>query len=417
MGRVDSDRLWADLMALGAITEPERPYTRRSFSPLFDQGRAWLKERMRDADLLTHVDAGGNLLGRRDGKHPAWPAIVVGSHSDSVPSGGRFDGMAGVIAGIAIARCLGARGIELEHPLEIIDFLAEEPNEFGLSCIGSRAITGCLTAEQLSLRSPKGETLAAAVGRIGGDPAKLPMAPRRDIGAAFELHIEQGPVLEREGLDIGVVTAIVGITRLEIEFQGSAGHAGTTPMQGRRDPLIAAAHMVGWVRETALELATAGRGHFVATVGIIEALPGGSNVIAGSARIVIDARSEDRRLMDEFRERLDAESRSAARAANVERSKLACLSDNLPAACDARLQSVLAESAKRLGLRARSLASGAGHDMAFISHVAPAAMVFIPCKDGRSHTPEEWATADALAAGADVLLEAILEVDRTTAGP
>ena len=191
------------------------------------------------------------------------------------------------------------------------------------------------------------------MGRVGGDPAKLPMAPRRDIGAAFELHIEQGPVLEREGLDIGVVTAIVGITRLEIEFQGSAGHAGTTPMQGRRDPLIAAAHMVEWVRETALELANSGRGHFVATVGIIEALPGASNVIARSARIVIDARSEDRRLMDEFRESLDAESRSAARAANVERSKLACLSDTRPAACDARLQSVLAESAKRLGLRAK----------------------------------------------------------------
>jgi N-carbamoyl-L-amino-acid hydrolase len=417
MGRVDSGRLWADLMALGAITEPGRPYTRRSFSPLFDEGRAWLTERMRDADLVTRVDAAGNLLGRRDGKHPARPAIVVGSHSDSVPSGGRFDGMAGVIAGIAIARALGERGIELEHPLEIIDFLAEEPNEFGLSCIGSRAITGCLTAEQLSLKSPKGETLAAAVGRVGGDPAKLPMAPRGDIGAAFELHIEQGPVLEREGLDIGVVTAIVGITRLEIEFQGSAGHAGTTPMQGRRDPLIAAAHMVGWVRETALKLARAGRGHFVATVGIIEALPGGSNVIARSARIVIDARSEDRRLMEQFRESLDAESRAAARAANVERSKLACLSDNLPAACDAHLQSVLVESAKRLGLRARSLASGAGHDMAFISQVAPAAMVFIPCKDGRSHTPEEWATADALAAGAEVLLEAILEVDGTTASP
>jgi N-carbamoyl-L-amino-acid hydrolase len=417
MGRVDSDRLWADLMALGAITEPDRPYTRRSFSPLFDAGRAWLTERMRDVGLHTRVDAGGNLLGRRDGKHAAWPAIVVGSHSDSVPSGGRFDGMAGVIAGIAIARSLGERGIELEHPLEIIDFLAEEPNEFGLSCIGSRAITGCLTAEQLSLRSPKGETLAAAVGRVGGDSGKLPMAPRRDIGAAFELHIEQGPVLEREGLDIGVVTAIVGITRLEIEFEGSAGHAGTTPMQGRRDPLIAAAHMVGWVRKTALELANSGRGHFVATVGIIEALPGGSNVIARSARIVIDARSEDRRLMDEFRESLDAESRSAARAANVERSKLACLSDTRPAACDAHLQSVLAESARRLGLRARSLASGAGHDMAFISQVAPAAMVFIPCKDGRSHTPEEWATADALAAGADVLFEAILEVDRTTASP
>lgn len=416
-GRIDSGRLWADLMALGAITEPSRPYTRRAFSPLFDEGRAWLTGRMREAGLVTHVDAAGNLIGRRDGKQPSQAAIVVGSHSDSVPSGGRFDGMAGVVAGIAIARALGEHGIELEHPLDVIDFLAEEPNEFGLSCVGSRGITGCLTVEQLTLKNPKSETLAAAVARVGGDPSKLPMAPRRDIAAAFELHIEQGPVLEREGIDIGVVTAIVGITRLEVEFQGRAGHAGTTPMRGRRDPLIAVARLVSWVHETALELAAAGRGHFVATVGIIEALPGGSNVIPRSARIVIDARSEDRRLMNEFREMLDAESRSMAQAANVERSKLTCLSDNQPAACDAQLQAVLNKSAARLALSAKSMASGAGHDMAFISQVAPAAMVFIPCKDGRSHTPEEWATADALAAGTEVLFEAILEVDRATASP
>jgi beta-ureidopropionase / N-carbamoyl-L-amino-acid hydrolase len=411
-GRIDSDQLWGDLMALGTITEPDRPYTRRAFSPLFDEGRAWLTQRMRDTGLTTHVDAAGNLIGRLDGTHPSRPAIVVGSHSDSVPSGGRFDGMAGVGAGIAIARALGERGIELEHPLEVIDFLAEEPNEFGLSCIGSRGITGNLTAEHLSLENPRNETLAAAVARVGGDPATLPMAPRRDIGAAFELHIEQGPVLERESIDIGVVTAIVGITRLEIEFRGRAGHAGTTPMQGRRDPLIAAARVVSWVQETALELAQAGRGHFVATVGIIEALPGGSNVIPRSARIVIDARSEERRLMEEFREMLDAKSRSAAQTANVERAKLVCLSDNHPAACDAQLQTLLHESAKTLDLRAKFMASGAGHDMAFISQVAPAAMVFIPCKDGLSHTPEEWASASALAAGTEVLFQAILEVDR-----
>ncbi|HEY3852232.1 MAG TPA: Zn-dependent hydrolase [Steroidobacteraceae bacterium] len=415
--RIDSGGLWADLMALGAITEPSRPYTRRAFSPLFDEGRAWLTGRMREAGLATHVDAAGNLIGRRGGKQPSLPAIVVGSHSDSVPSGGRFDGMAGVVAGVAIARALGEHGIELEHPLEVIDFLAEEPNEFGLSCVGSRGITGCLTAEQLTLKNPKNETLAAAVARVGGDPAKLPMAPRRDIAAALELHIEQGPVLEREGIDIGVVTAIVGITRLEVEFQGRAGHAGTTPMRGRRDPLIAAARLVVWVHETALELAAAGRGHFVATVGIIEALPGGSNVIPRSARMVIDARSEDRQLMTEFREMLDAESRSVAEAANVERSKLTCLSDNLPAACDAHLQAVLNKSATTLALSAKSMASGAGHDMAFISQVAPAAMVFIPCKDGRSHTPEEWATAEAMSAGTEVLFEAILEVDRATTSP
>jgi N-carbamoyl-L-amino-acid hydrolase len=403
-------------MALGTITEPDRPYTRRAFSPLFLEGRAWLEERMREVGLTTRTDAAGNLIGRREG-HRAGAAIVVGSHSDSVPAGGRFDGMAGIAAGLAIARTLEEQRAQLEHPLEIVDFLAEEPNEFGLSCIGSRGMSGTLTADHLALTNPKGETLSKALERVGGDPEHFADARRGDIAAAFELHIEQGPVLEARGIDIGLVTAIVGITRLEIEFQGTAGHAGTTPMVGRRDPLIAAAHMIGWVHDQALELAQSDRGHFVATVGIVEALPGGSNVISRSARIVVDARSEDRGLMEEFRAALDAESTAAARQANVVRSRLACLSDNPPAVCDARLREVLGRSATLLGLTSMTMASGAGHDTAFLTQVAPAAMAFIPCKDGRSHTPEEWASPDAVAAGTGVLLEAVLAVDQEARAP
>lgn len=409
--RLDADRLWGDLMALGSITEPDRPYTRRAFSPLFIEGRAWLDERMREAGLATRVDAAGNLIGRREG-HRSGRAIVVGSHSDSVPAGGRFDGMAGLIAGIAIARTFEEERAQLEHPLEIVDFLAEEPNEFGISCIGSRGMSGSLAADHLALTNAKGEALSQAIERVGGDPQRLPDARRSDIAAAFELHIEQGPVLEARGIDIGLVTAISGITRFEIEFQGAAGHAGTTPMSGRRDPLIAAAHMIIWVRDRAVELAQSDRGHFVATVGIVEALPGGSNVIPRSARIVIDARSEDRGVMNDFRAALETESREAARKANVVRSRLACLSDNPPAGCDAQLREVLGRSAAALGLTSMSMASGAGHDTAFLTQVAPAAMAFIPCKDGRSHTPEEWASPKAVAAGASVLLEAVLAVDR-----
>ena len=414
---IDAERLWDDIMALGAITEPDRPYTRRSFSPLYDQGRAWLAQRMRAAGLVTHIDAAGNLIGRRDGRFASNRTILVGSHSDSVPSGGRFDGMAGVIGGIAIARALDDHGVTLDHPLEVIDFLAEEPNEFGLSCIGSRGVTGCLTAEHLALSNRHNETLAAALARVGGDPARVLSARRDDIAAAFEMHIEQGPVLEAEGIDIGIVTAVAGITRLEIEFEGTAGHAGTTPMQLRRDPLVAAARIVGWVHAYALELSARGQGHFVATVGVIEALPGATNVIPRIARILIDTRSEDRRLLEEFRGALDAESRRAAQSARVERSKLNCLSDNLPAACDPRLREVLGRCAALLGYTSRAMASGAGHDMAFISQVAPAAMVFIPCKGGRSHTPEEWAGAGALEAGTRVILEAILRIDAPTASP
>ena len=412
--RIDADAAWRDLMALGAITDPARPYTRRSFSALFLEGRAWLTRRLRDAGLTPHIDAAGNLIGRLEGSAAAIGAktLIVGSHSDSVPSGGRFDGMAGIIAGLAIARTLTEQRIGLRHHLEIVDFLAEEPSEFGLSCIGSRGITGNLSAADLALRNGREETLGDALVRMGGRPADLAAARRTDIRAAFELHIEQGPVLESEGLDIGIVTAIVGITRIEIRFSGTAGHAGTTPMTRRRDPLLAAAHLVGWVNETAKSLASRRQGHFVATVGVIEALPGATNVIPKSARIVVDARSEDPRLTAGFREALDAESRAAAAAADVERVAFTVQSSTAPAACDPALQSLLSAGARDLGYSSRSMASGAGHDMAFLSQVAPVAMVFIPCKDGRSHTPDEWITATELQRGTDVMLTALLRVDR-----
>jgi N-carbamoyl-L-amino-acid hydrolase len=409
--QIDRDRLWADIIALGEITDPARPYTRRSFSGLFLEGRDWLAQRFRDAGLSTHIDVAGNLIGRRDGTHPALGTIVIGSHSDSVPSGGRFDGMAGVIGGLAIARDLHAHGIALRHNLEVVDFLAEEPSEYGISCVGSRALAGMLSPANLALRNKQDETLETALTRMGGDPSRLDGAVRADIAAAFELHIEQGPVLEARELDIGIVTSIVGITRIEITFQGTAGHAGTTPMTLRRDPLIAAAGLIGWISNTAAMFAARERGHFVATTGIVEVLPNASNVIPKTARIVIDARSEDRELMEEFCRTLDAESLSAASVANVDRLRFERLSDSMPAACDSVLRSFIRDSAAALGCSSMEMASGAGHDMAFMSLIAPAAMVFIPCKGGRSHTPEEWTTVDQLAIGTEVMLDAVLRFD------
>jgi len=329
-----------------------------------------------------------------------------------VPSGGRFDGMAGVIAGLAIARDLRDHGIALRNNLEVVDFLAEEPSEYGISCVGSRGITGMLSPANLALRNKQDETLETALIRMGGDPGRLDGAIRTDIAASFELHIEQGPVLEARALDIGIVTSIVGISRIEITFQGTAGHAGTTPMTLRRDPLIAAARLIGWIRDTAEAFAARDRGHFVATTGIVEVLPNASNVIPKTARIVIDARSEERGLMEEFCRALDAESVAAAEAANVDRLGYERLSDSMPAACDPGLRRLLGASAAALGFSSMEMASGAGHDSAFMSLVAPSAMVFIPCKGGRSHTPEEWTTADQLGIGTEVMLDAILRFDR-----
>ena len=219
----DEKRLWADHEALARLTEPERPFTRRSFSPLFSEGRAWLERRFRDAGLETRIDAGGNLIGRLEGSDPDAGTLMTGSHSDTVPEGGRFDGISGVLAGIEAARCLAARDHPLRHAFEVVDFLAEEASECGVSCVGSRAMTGWLDDSLLAQTFPDGRTLAQALEALGGDPRALSTAVRDDVRAFLELHIEQGPVLERADTAIGVVGAIVGITRIEAGFRGQIG--------------------------------------------------------------------------------------------------------------------------------------------------------------------------------------------------
>ncbi|MBV9566694.1 MAG: Zn-dependent hydrolase, partial [Hyphomicrobiales bacterium] len=365
-------------MALARITDPLAPYTRRSFSKLFLEGRQWLTDRFHEAALATRIDTAGNLIGRIDGSDPKAGTIIIGSHSDTVPSGGRFDGIAGVAAGLEIARVLRQRNIVLRHALEIVDFLAEEPSEYGVSCVGSRGMSGKLTSAQLQYSNSRGERLEEALARVGGDASRFAQAGRSDIRAAFELHIEQGTVLEAGGIDVGLVTAIVGITRIEIVFEGAAGHAGATPMHRRHDALVAAARLVDRVRIMAEEFAGRGKGYFVATTGVIETKPNASNVIPGSVRLVIDARSEFREALVEFRERLDQESLALGQAASVERTRFETLSDTLPSTCDEGLRQFLKAAADRLGLSWVDIASGAGHDTAFLSQIAPAAMVFIP---------------------------------------
>jgi N-carbamoyl-L-amino-acid hydrolase len=414
---IDGQRLWDDLMQLAEITEPGKPYTRRSFSPLFDEGRAWLRKRFEAAGLETRFDEAGNLIGRRAGSDPALGTILIGSHSDTVPSGGRFDGTAGVLTALEIARSLADRGVALRHTIEVVDFLAEEPSEFGLSCIGSRGLAGAMEERMLGYTDPSGEVLSHAIDRIGGKVAALASAKRGDIAAFFELHIEQGLVLQDARIDVGVVTAIVGITRVEIVFKGSADHAGTTPMHLRRDAFTPAAKTAVFVDRVARELVGRGEGLFVATIGIVSVAPGASNVVPQEARIVIDARSENRTLMDEFLARLDEETATFAEESRTERAVLALLSDTNPTACDPALRALLRDSANALGFSSMDIASGAGHDAAFVARIAPAAMLFIPCRDGKSHAPEEWAEPDALAAGTAVIAEAVLRFDRMRAAP
>ncbi len=407
--QANAERIGEDIDGIAAITDPDRPYTRRAFSPIFRKGREWLAARFEAAGLTTRIDAAGNLIGTRAGSVPGRGTIMLGSHSDTVPDGGKFDGIAGVSAGLEVARALRDRNIVLEHDLEIVDFLAEEVSIFGVSCIGSRGMAGVRPAEWLDCEA-EGMTLRQGIAEVGGHAGVTEI--RNDIKAFLELHIEQGPVLEDAELDIGVVTAIAGITRIEIIFDGRADHAGTTPMNSRKDALTAAARLVLDVEALGREFA-GGESHFAATVGEFTMEPNAANVVPSRVRLLIDARAEERADMERFITLMGESVNWVASETDVTVSPPRIISDNLPTPCDAELQAILDASCDAVGASHRRMASGAGHDTAFMARITKAAMIFIPCQGGRSHAPEEFAETADIALGAAVLLEAVERLDRT----
>jgi beta-ureidopropionase / N-carbamoyl-L-amino-acid hydrolase len=409
---VNADRIATDIDALAAITEPDRPWTRRAFTPMFLRGRDYAEKIFREAGLETRIDAAGNLIGRRKGKVENKGTLMLGSHTDTVPNGGRFDGIAGVIAALEVARALRDAGIELEHDLEIVDFLAEEVSIFGVSCIGSRGMTGVRPQEWLERTADTDDgniDLAEGIRRVGGDPADA--GGRTDIKAFLELHIEQGTVLEREKVDIGIVGAITGISRYEILIEGRADHAGTTPMNARYDALSAASLVVLGIERIARELAS-GPSYFAGTVGEFSMEPNAANVIPSHVRMLIDARAVEPAVMESFVARLSALCTETAAERRVTIAEPRRVSNAAPTPMSEMMTDLLASSAARIGATSRPMVSGAGHDAAFLSKVAPAAMIFIASKDGRSHAAEEWSENDAITLGAAVLYEAVLELDK-----
>lgn len=403
---VSAARIALDIDALAAITEPGRPWTRRAFTALHRQGRDWLAERFRAAGLETRIDASGNLIGRRAGRKPGSGTLMIGSHSDTVPDGGRYDGIAGVAAALEVARSLADAGIQLDHDLEVVDFLAEEVSIFGVSCIGSRGMAGVRPPEWLERRAD-GITLSQGLVAAGGSETADP--PRHDVKAFLELHIEQGPVLEAEKCDIGIVTAIAGISRIEIVVEGRADHAGTTPMGARRDALVAASKLVLGIERLATDLSLQPR-HFAATVGEFAMLPNAANVVPSNVRLLVDVRSEQREDLDIFAAALKELCASVAAQDQASISPRQ-ISDAPPVPMDAGIGAILAGAVEGLGGRHRQLASGAGHDAAFLARISRAAMIFIPCLGGRSHAPEEFAANDDIAFGAAVLLETVRALD------
>ncbi|CEJ12026.1 N-carbamoyl-L-amino acid hydrolase [bacterium YEK0313] len=411
---IDRDRLWRRIEALSAITEPDRPWTRRSFTPRFLEGREWLAAEFAAAGLDVSIDAAGNLVGLLAGKDASRDPIMIGSHSDTVPSGGRFDGILGVVAALETAQDLIERGERLAHPLKVVDFLAEEPSEFGLSCIGSRAFAGKLTPDMLALRRPDGLTLREGLVMVGGRPDELGAVPK--TAAYVEVHIEQGRILESAGTDIGIVTDIVGIRRERITVTGRADHSGTTPMAYRRDALVGAARIIETVQAKAHALK--GRNQpVVGTIGHMTVSPNAANAVPGEAVLSLEVRSADEEavvrfgadLVEAVRERMDELGLSVSRE---------LVSHVAPTACAGLVQQAIADASRRTGHSSQPIASGAGHDGVFVAATGPVGMIFIPCRDGRSHAPEEWAEPGQVEAGARVLAATVSLIDeRLSASP
>ena len=412
--RIDQSRLQSDLETLAQFTEKVPEYTRKAFSPLYKEARIWLAERMRKAGLEVRVDEASNLIGKLGSGKTEMPTLILGSHIDTVEAGGRFDGIVGVIAALEVARVLNEEGVELSHPLEIIDFTCEEPTIPGLTPLGSRIMAGELQAKDVKgIKTPFGQLLTNAINDLGGDGARIEYA-KRDPGsvkAYLELHIEQGPVLERAGVPIGIVTDIAARCSCLITLTGQADHAGATLMPERKDALAGAAEVILELEEIVSKPEL--NEETVGTVGWVQVAPNMVNIIPGQVNLRADVRSTDKQMLDQVRQRLQG---AVEATANRRRLEYHLVWEDLeePVRIPKGIQSKIAVACEKLGFPHVFLPSRATHDAARISTITPSGMIFIPCKDGKSHVPEEWAEMDDITQGTQVMLYALLDLDKSS---
>ena len=382
--------------------------SRVAYSDADVAGREFVMQLLRGAGLTPRIDPAGNIFARREGSDSSLKPVLFGSHIDSVPSGGNFDGDLGTLAAIGVVDALNRAAIKTRHPLEIVVWAAEEGVAFNRGLSASRIVAGDVVPSDMD-QVWNGMRRGDAIKKIGGDPDRI-MDARREKGAwhgYFELHIEQGGTLERSTTDIGVVQGIVAIDRYEATITGVANHAGTTPMADRQDAVIALAQLTLAVRESV----TRRPGRQVGTVGKIDVSPNAPNVVAGEARAIIELRdlSPDtlRAIADEIRQRaqaIAAETRTTIAVSPV--------SSNPPALADTTMQDTIERAARGLRLSSLRMPSGAGHDAQMMAQLTPMGMIFVPSIGGISHSPKEWTRWDDCANGANVLSEAILALDR-----
>jgi ureidoglycolate amidohydrolase len=403
-------RLSAEIDALaGFSTHPAPAVTRVLFSSEDLQARAWLVEKCRAAGLETRFDAVGNLFARRVGSVPSLPPIATGSHIDAIPNAGKFDGVVGVLGALEAIRALDESGIPLRHSIELIMFTAEEPTRFGIGCLGSRLLSGALdpTAAD-AMTDATGQTLSELrqSARLEGALDSVRLA-QSTYSAFIELHIEQGPILERDGIDIGIVEKIAAPAALRVRFLGEGGHAGAVLMPDRHDAGLGAAETALAVERRVLE---SGSADCVGTTGVLRILPGAINSVPCDTLMEIDIRDTQLTSRDRVLLELGHDIKSIADRRGLDVT-VETISADPPSICAPEVVLAIEEAAACEALTSRRMVSRAYHDSLFLSRIAPTAMIFIPCHRGYSHRPDEFSSPEQIARGVAVLGETFRRLD------
>ncbi|HLA10613.1 MAG TPA: Zn-dependent hydrolase [Pyrinomonadaceae bacterium] len=404
--RVNGTRLNAHLTELAQFGKtPEGGTHRVAYSDADLQAREYVMKLMREAGLEVSVDAAGNILGRRPGSNAALKPLMIGSHIDSVPEGGSYDGQVGSMGAIEVAQTLNENSVRLRRPLEVVIFQNEEGGT-----IGSIALARGLTEKDLNLVTNSKKTIREGIRFIGGDPDRLSSVVRKkgDIAVYVELHVEQGGILQNEKIDIGVVEGIVGVYWWDVTVEGFANHAGTTPMNQRRDALLAAAKYI----EAVNRIVTSIPGRQVGTVGKIQAFPGAYNVVPGRVTTSLGLRDLDAAKVQMIFGRIQDEVRQIE-AATGTKFEFKQTNASPPAPTDERVRRLIDDSARQSGLSTKLMPSGAGHDAQEIANLGPVGMIFVPSRDGISHSPREFSKPEDITNGTNVLLHTLLRLDAT----
>ncbi|MEH6993494.1 Zn-dependent hydrolase [Neobacillus drentensis] len=401
--QIVQSRVESHIDTLGTYTAtPGQGTTRLTYSSEDLQARQYIKEKMKEYGLTVHEDGFGNIFGKLEGTLKDAPSVLVGSHFDSVPNGGSYDGPAGVVAGLEVAALFAENQLKPKYPLEVIALVEEEGARFGGGLMGSRGIVGLLNEEDFkSLKDKDGIYAVDAMKKIGLNPSLPKKRDPKTMKAYLELHIEQGPILEEKGIPIGVVEAIVGLTQLEVTVKGQAGHAGTTPMDRRADALVTAAQMIAQFTHLAdLE----GNGTVV-TTGRLNVFPNGANVIPDKTIFTVDIRSgKEENVLNVIQKVKELAHFYCGKGIEVSVEQLLYIQ---PKEMNKDIVSLLKKKTSELDIPKCSINSGAGHDAMVFSDFTNVGMLFIPSKDGLSHCPEEWSDSHNIANAVQILYEAV----------